>query len=1576
MVTDRSSKRKSKSRGSKIKKKPAKGRKSSSAKGPNFMASNKEAWIKGSVQNVWEMAAVVDQNAGLLTVRSSGGQISQVKEEQAFPVNSSVEGDITSLHHIHEAGILHNLQERSLKDEPYTLMGPVLVAVNPLRRIADPKGILGKRSAATAPHPYGTAEVAFQQLQFAFTQAEKDKIAAGGDDKKKKGKGKASDESPINQSIVVGGESGAGKTESSKMVLKHLVARCPGSSSSKLDEQLLSTNPILEAFGNATTLRNHNSSRFGRFMKLHLKQNKGKAKMVGASIETYLLERSRVTSHGSGERGYHVFYQLVTAGSKDLKSKLGLTKVSDFSYLTASGGASNKADPNRLKMDDKTDFKAVVDALVSIGLSSEERDALFGVVAGVLHLGNMTFVDEERAEGDAAVVKDKNNGHSMAAKLFGLDKKKLAKLFCEREVKSVGETIIALRNAEGATSSRDAVAKSVYTLLFDWLIFRINKSLAGVEKGGVAKLPFVGVLDIFGFESFEHNSFEQLLINFCNEALQATFNKQVFEAEADLYKREGLVIESAEKMPEPPNNSACMELLQGVSATKKAGVLLTIDVEGRNPQPSDDKLINNLHRTFGTHNNFVKPHPRDRATKFTINHYAGIVQYTVGEFLAKNSDRLPNEVTDVFSKSTVPIIKELWEIHAGKTGGAKPKANGPAARKTNDSIVKKFDGQISDLIKTLDATRCSFIRCVKPNWQMVRKGKDTDWFNRMYITNQLKCLSIPQTAAVLQTGLPTRILYSSLTDAYKKVLPKAALKSFKTLGGGDDRAFVSALFWAFEIPRHDYKLGLTRVFFRSGMLSKLENVLHTEGMEKKQIAKISKRFSLFYARIRWRSALVKVIACNHFLKLQQKAKARSNAVVTIQSTLRRKAAQDYFKRYKNGVLTAQAHYRGVAGRKAAKALQQKLIQERKKEEKRLKAEKEKKAKLAKAAAEAAVQKAEAAKKASAAEKEKLEKEAAKALKAQKKAEKEAAKAAKAEKDAQSLREEAELAAKESERKELEANTLARHKTEAVMQQSKDKAFEKAAEDAKRKERRLSGVGSTAADQRKALNRRHTHKSQSKLQRQASQKGTGNVMDRSLWRQPKFGWGVKQARGRRQSFFSKSNWKKRFFMLDKEQKLLGYYDKTNETGNRGEGIPKGKVFLSMARVGLERGEIDGRKNVVKITAAGEKPINIAFDTTAEAADWVDEIKKAIAGFNTESSTPTFADEQDDATMRMMQEGLAGANDFLIQRLHHIEFMLAEGRITEEDHAELTAKAFREVDEMNQKDEAQAVAMQEAAPMESELISCKECHTVNETGKTGYNCGVCGTALTGLYDDDDDDYVDNRPPLAKFGYNDGTVKIWLGDAKDVLDRNGMAKFTFGMELNFSKSGQDDLGWKVNATYATYRMLHEQLLHNDVKGLPVFPAEKRTLGTSKRQNAKKESFLKKWLAVLFKPENIEGALKTDGFITLVELYRNTVSFDEYEKLVSNEGALSDKELDKLDEGCRILQERMVSNDKTMLDPNVLKVKSLLELSLPRLDVGMNMDDATEAARLQRVLDLEETMRFVLDSYERKIERIAPSA
>jgi myosin heavy subunit len=158
------------------------------------------------------------------------------------------------------------------------------------------------------------------------------------------------------------------------------------------------------------------------------------------------------------------------------------------------------------------------------------------------------------------------------------------------------------------------------------------------------------------------------------------------------------------------------QLLQGAPALKKVGVLMTIDLEGRNPQPSDDKLINNLHRAFATHNNFIKPHPRDRASKFTINHYAGIVQYTVGEFLAKNSDRLPNEVTDVFSASKVPIIKELWKIHAAKAGGAAATSNGKGPRRANDSIVKKFEGQITDLITTLDATRCSFIRCVKPNW--------------------------------------------------------------------------------------------------------------------------------------------------------------------------------------------------------------------------------------------------------------------------------------------------------------------------------------------------------------------------------------------------------------------------------------------------------------------------------------------------------------------------------------------------------------------------------------------------------------------------------------------------------------------------------------------------------------------------------------------------------------------------------------------------------------------------------------------------------------------------------------------
>lgn len=897
-------------------------------------APGSQAWLADE-KDTWQLVNVVSRYKKTLVVCDPDDEEEEwkvkLKEQNktVFPANASVVADMTSLQYFHLPGILHNLKERSIQDEPYTFLSQsVLVAVNPLKRVSDPKGILGKTTAVNVAHPYAIAESAYQQLAFNARRA-----ASSADDA-----ASSSPETPVNQSIIVGGESGAGKTESSKYVLKHLVKRTveSGASDDDLDQRLIESNPILEAFGNAATKRNHNSSRFGKFMKIHYTKPSKKAskkkpmRIFGASVNTYLLERSRVTYHVSGERTYHVFYQLVHGADKKLRKKLKFDGDAKFDFLTpkapgARGGGKQitvgrlaVAQPKKASGDkaanplpgpeeDKAHFEELCQALGTIGVDvSGEKEGesagLFPAVAAILHLGNLQFKDKDSSEGSMATLSDES-ALEAAASLLGVKKGKLLKLFCEHRVKVMNEEVVKKRDARGAKYALDAVVKALYVGLFDWLVQKITESLS--EKGDLSELPFIGVLDIFGFETFKVNDFEQLLINFTNEALQSCFNQQIFQAEAQLYEREGLLMDEEEREL-PPDNIECVELLQGgggvLEGKKKkkkkkkdqdkenkrpgasVGLLGLIDSESRNPQPSDDKMNAALHRAFKGHEYFPQPHPKDVRQCFLVKHYAGVVKYTVGSFLEKNTDNLPKEVNKVLSESASEVLQFVF-------GGAGKEKKSPSKKKggTALSVTGKFKAQITELIDTLNETRCSFIRCIKPNASMVRKGKgDKSWFDNSYVLPQLINLSVPQTAEVLQGGLPTRIEFQMFIDTYKEMLPSSAINVWETMGQGDDRQFVKALFYAFDIESGSYKMGLTRVFFKAGMLDKVNEVLQSAMEGKKLDKSVSKAFRSYFVRVLWRRARAKVLAYAKFKVILEQARAQARAATILQRLARRR----------------------------------------------------------------------------------------------------------------------------------------------------------------------------------------------------------------------------------------------------------------------------------------------------------------------------------------------------------------------------------------------------------------------------------------------------------------------------------------------------------------------------------------------------------------------------------------------------------------------------------------------------------------------------------------------------------------
>mmetsp|Transcript_248 Transcript_248/g.410 ORF Transcript_248/g.410 Transcript_248/m.410 type:complete len:1405 (+) Transcript_248:358-4572(+) len=873
-------------------------------------------WVPGSHEWVWEMGTVeevISKGECVVLTQSQSNVLTNV----VYPSNQDGDtgvDDMTSMTHINEPAILSNLHKRALKDKPYTFMGPVMVAVNPLRKI-DSKLTAGDPAVSNQPHPFAVAESAYQQLKFACNQVNRG----------------MEPDTPVSQTVVVGGESGAGKTESSKMVLRHLVARNGGGT---LDKKLLGNNVILESFGNAQTLRNANSSRFGKLLKLHFDEEA--SSIVGASISTYLLERSRVTTHEHGERGYHVFYQLLVGLSKD--KDMHVSPKTKYAYLSPGDDKYKLAKP---AIRDKTDLKEYNDlcaAFKDIGMSAGNIKELFKAVAGVLLLGNIEFYDEEKAEGLVATVKSNESAKAAlvgAGSVLGFSNAKaFVKLFTERKIRSGGSgTITTYNNSGAATKARDAVARTLYARIFNYVLDQIN---ASIDDGNAKEdQPKIGVLDIFGFESFQHNGFEQLLINYTNESLQATFNEQVFHSEAELYKREQLVVDASSVSSPPKGNSECMFLLEG--ERKSVGVLDLITLEAQNPGASDSKFNDKIHKTFrGKNASFGKVHPKNIDRNFIVIHYAGPVVYTVGSFLVKNADSMPNEVNDIFKSSTHPLMAAIWSSIDISPNDSKKKRRG------HDSIVAKFKSSIIELKDYLNSTRCSFIRCVKPNALMVRNSNE-DFFDRRYITSQLKSLSVLQTAEVLKNGLPTRVSYAELTDTYMALLPEDALKAWRGLGGGSVTAFIAALFWAFEIPRESYKLGLTRVFFASGMLGELEAILNAssswgKGKSKEKDAIVA-RFRRYFAQRRWHVAFAAVRALNMFSKIGKKTTERRYAAVILQKWYRSSHATKRYQRMRWAAVVFQKHRRRQLARKIYK---KRLKQHLKKIEAE---EREKKAKL-------------------------------------------------------------------------------------------------------------------------------------------------------------------------------------------------------------------------------------------------------------------------------------------------------------------------------------------------------------------------------------------------------------------------------------------------------------------------------------------------------------------------------------------------------------------------------------------------------------------------------------------------------
>lgn len=713
-----------------------------------------------------------------------------------------------------------------------------------------------------------------------------------------------------NQTIVVSGESGAGKTVSAKYIMRYFATRespdNPGKrrgkadSMSETEEQILATNPIMEAFGNAKTTRNDNSSRFGKYIEIMFNKE---TDIIGAKIRTYLLERSRLVFQPLKERNYHVFYQLLAGATDAEREELSLKAVEDFNYLNQ--GSAPVIDG----VDDKAEFNATRESLTKIGVPKETQAGIWRLLAALLHMGDVKITasrtDSNLAPDEPSLVK--------ACTLLGIDANNFAKWTVKKQLITRGEKIVSNLTQQQAVVVRDSVAKFIYSSLFDWLVERTNESLATEEVLAKAK-SFIGVLDIYGFEHFAKNSFEQFCINYANEKLQQEFNAHVFKLEQEEYVREQIdwqFIDFADNQP-------CIDLIEG-----KLGILSLLDEESRLPMGSDEQFVTKLHHNYsGDKHKFYKK-PRFGKSSFTVCHYAVDVTYESDGFIEKNRDTVPDEHMEVLKASNNKFLSEVLEVAAhireketASTQSAKPGAAASAGRRIavnrKPTLGGIFKASLIELMHTISSTDVHYIRCIKPN-----EAKQAWQFDGPMVLSQLRACGVLETVRISCAGYPTRWTYEEFALRYYMLV-----RSHEWTPEIRDMA-TNILKKALGAGKNDgtdkYQMGLTKIFFRAGMLAFLEN-LRTARLNEAAIMIQKNLRAKYYRRIymEMREAIVAVQSlARGFMTRERAEEARQvKAATTIQRVWRGCKVREEYHAIRKSIIEFQAQAKGRLLRKA------------------------------------------------------------------------------------------------------------------------------------------------------------------------------------------------------------------------------------------------------------------------------------------------------------------------------------------------------------------------------------------------------------------------------------------------------------------------------------------------------------------------------------------------------------------------------------------------------------------------------------------------------------------------------------
>ncbi|KAJ8413748.1 hypothetical protein AAFF_G00082550 [Aldrovandia affinis] len=741
-----------------------------------FVVDPKELYVKGIIQQ---------KEGGKVTVKTDAGQAVTVKDDDVFPMNppkfDKIE-DMAMMTHLNEASVLYNLKERYAAWMIYTYSGLFCVTVNPYKWLPVYNqevvtAYRGKKRMEAPPHIFSVSDNAYQ---FMLTDRE-------------------------NQSILITGESGAGKTVNTKRVIQYFAtiavsgdkkkeAAAPGKMQGSLEDQIIAANPLLEAYGNAKTVRNDNSSRFGKFIRIHFGTT---GKLASADIETYLLEKSRVTFQLADERSYHIFYQVMTNHKPELIELLLIT-TNPYDFPMISQGQITVA-----SIDDKEELVATDTAIDILGFTNEEKMGIYKLTGAVVHHGNMKFKQkqrEEQAEPDGTEVADK------VAYLLGLNSADLLKALCYPRVKVGNEFVTKGQTVQQVHNSVMALAKSVYEKMFFWMVIRINQMLDTKQP----RQFFIGVLDIAGFEIFDFNSLEQLCINFTNEKLQQFFNHHMFVLEQEEYKKEGIEWEFIDF---GMDLAACIELIE-----KPMGIFSILEEECMFPKASDTTFKNKLYdQHLGKANCFQKPKPTKGKAEahFSLVHYAGTVDYNIGGWLDKNKDPLNESVVQLYQKSSVKLLSHLYASFAStdEAGGGKK-----AVKKKGGSfqtVSALFRENLGKLMTNLRSTHPHFVRCLIPN-----ESKTPGLMENPLVIHQLRCNGVLEGIRICRKGFPSRILYGDFKQRYK-VLNASVIPEGQFI---DNKKASEKLLGSIDVDHSQYKFGHTKVFFKAGLLGTLEEM--------------------------------------------------------------------------------------------------------------------------------------------------------------------------------------------------------------------------------------------------------------------------------------------------------------------------------------------------------------------------------------------------------------------------------------------------------------------------------------------------------------------------------------------------------------------------------------------------------------------------------------------------------------------------------------------------------------------------------------------------------------------------------